>query len=54
MRFAPYSDLIYLPFFIYFLHFGAQEYNIYGWWVGELNGIVGIVPKDFLHPAYIL
>lgn len=32
----------------------AQEYNIHGWWVGELRGTVGIVPKDFLHPAYIL
>lgn len=31
-----------------------QEYNINGWWVGELNGTVGIVPKDFVHPAYIL
>lgn len=31
-----------------------QEYNIHGWWVGELNGVVGIVPKDYLHPAYIL
>lgn len=31
-----------------------QEYNIHGWWVGELNGAVGIVPKDYLHPAYIL
>ncbi|XP_044036009.1 src kinase-associated phosphoprotein 1 isoform X2 [Siniperca chuatsi] len=31
-----------------------KEYNIHGWWVGELNGTVGIVPKDFLHPAYIL
>ncbi|XP_042364616.1 src kinase-associated phosphoprotein 1 isoform X2 [Plectropomus leopardus] len=31
-----------------------KEYNIHGWWVGELNGAVGIVPKDFLHPAYIL
>ncbi|CAB1434284.1 unnamed protein product [Pleuronectes platessa] len=30
------------------------EYNIHGWWVGELNGALGIVPKDFLHPAYIL
>lgn len=34
--------------------FRFQEYNIYGWWVGELNGALGIVPKDFLHPAYIL
>lgn len=31
-----------------------QEYNIHGWWVGELNGVVGIVPKDYLLPAYIL
>ncbi|XP_075891034.1 src kinase-associated phosphoprotein 1 isoform X2 [Nelusetta ayraudi] len=32
----------------------SKEYNIHGWWVGELNGAVGIVPKDYLHPAYIL
>ncbi|XP_057681189.1 src kinase-associated phosphoprotein 1 [Corythoichthys intestinalis] len=32
----------------------SKEYNLDGWWVGELNGTVGIVPKDFLHPAYIL
>ncbi|XP_061520079.1 src kinase-associated phosphoprotein 1 [Phycodurus eques] len=32
----------------------SKEYNIDGWWVGELNGTVGIVPKDFLHPAYFL
>ncbi|GLD60040.1 src kinase-associated phosphoprotein 1 [Lates japonicus] len=36
------------------IHVISKEYNIYGWWVGELNGTVGIVPKDFLHPAYIL
>ncbi|XP_034049427.1 src kinase-associated phosphoprotein 1 [Thalassophryne amazonica] len=39
------GDLIYIV---------SKEYNIHGWWVGELNGTVGIVPKDFLHPAYIL
>ncbi|XP_064780103.1 src kinase-associated phosphoprotein 1-like [Oncorhynchus masou masou] len=39
------GDLIYIV---------SKEYNINGWWVGELNGTVGIVPKDFLHPAYIL
>ncbi|KAK7919397.1 hypothetical protein WMY93_010681 [Mugilogobius chulae] len=39
------GDLIYIL---------SKEYNIHGWWVGELNGTVGIVPKDFLHPAYIL
>uniref|UniRef100_H3CXK7 Src kinase-associated phosphoprotein 1 n=1 Tax=Tetraodon nigroviridis TaxID=99883 RepID=H3CXK7_TETNG len=38
------GDLIYII---------SKEYNIYGWWVGELHGAVGIVPKDFLHPAYI-
>lgn len=31
-----------------------QEYNMYGWWVGELNNMVGIVPKNFLMPAYDL
>lgn len=39
------GDLIYII---------SKEYNIHGWWVGELNGTVGIVPKDYLHPAYIL
>ncbi|KAM9425601.1 src kinase-associated phosphoprotein 1 [Pholidichthys leucotaenia] len=39
------GDLIYII---------SKEYNIHGWWVGELNGNVGIVPKDFLQPAYIL
>ncbi|XP_029954708.1 src kinase-associated phosphoprotein 1 [Salarias fasciatus] len=39
------GDLIYII---------SKEYNIHGWWVGELNGAVGIVPKDYLHPAYIL
>uniref|UniRef100_A0A3B3BB09 Src kinase-associated phosphoprotein 1 n=1 Tax=Oryzias melastigma TaxID=30732 RepID=A0A3B3BB09_ORYME len=36
------------------IHIISKEYNIHGWWVGELNGTVGIVPKDFLQPAYIL
>ncbi|XP_047232397.1 src kinase-associated phosphoprotein 1 isoform X2 [Girardinichthys multiradiatus] len=39
------GDLIYII---------SKEYNIHGWWVGELNGTMGIVPKDFLQPAYIL
>ncbi|XP_056325632.1 src kinase-associated phosphoprotein 1 [Danio aesculapii] len=39
------GDLIYIL---------SKEYNIYGWWVGELDGAIGIVPKEFLHPAYIL
>uniref|UniRef100_A0A671KBA2 Src kinase-associated phosphoprotein 1 n=1 Tax=Sinocyclocheilus anshuiensis TaxID=1608454 RepID=A0A671KBA2_9TELE len=32
----------------------SKEYNIHGWWIGELDGAIGIVPKEFLHPAYIL
>ncbi|KAK7122581.1 hypothetical protein R3I94_019633 [Phoxinus phoxinus] len=32
----------------------SKEYNIHGWWVGEIDGVIGIVPKEFLHPAYIL
>ncbi|CAL8309338.1 unnamed protein product, partial [Boreogadus saida] len=32
----------------------SKVYNIHGWWVGELKGEVGIVPKDFLDQAYIL
>ncbi|CAL8283185.1 unnamed protein product [Merluccius merluccius] len=36
------------------IHILSKEYNIHGWWVGELEGTVGIVPKDFLHLAYIL
>lgn len=32
----------------------SQEYNMYGWWVGELNNEVGIVPKEYLTAAYEL
>ncbi|XP_064380709.1 src kinase-associated phosphoprotein 1 [Dromaius novaehollandiae] len=32
----------------------SKEYNVYGWWVGELNNVVGIVPKDYLVAAYDL
>ncbi|XP_062859847.1 src kinase-associated phosphoprotein 1 [Trichomycterus rosablanca] len=39
------GDLIYIL---------SKEYNIHGWWVGELDGAIGIVPKEFLHPAYII
>ncbi|XP_068022499.1 src kinase-associated phosphoprotein 1-like [Melanerpes formicivorus] len=39
------GDLIYIL---------SKEYNPYGWWVGELNNEVGIVPKDYLMPAYEL
>uniref|UniRef100_A0A670Z7L3 Src kinase-associated phosphoprotein 1 n=1 Tax=Pseudonaja textilis TaxID=8673 RepID=A0A670Z7L3_PSETE len=39
------GDLIYII---------SKEYNMYGWWVGELNNIVGIVPRNYLMPAYDL
>ncbi|XP_007902570.1 src kinase-associated phosphoprotein 1 isoform X1 [Callorhinchus milii] len=36
------------------IHILSKEYNSYGWWVGELKGVVGIVPKDYLMEAYEL
>ncbi|OPJ74389.1 src kinase-associated phosphoprotein 1 [Patagioenas fasciata monilis] len=39
------GDLIYIL---------SKEYNVYGWWVGELDSTVGIVPRDYLAPAYEL
>ncbi|XP_012669923.2 src kinase-associated phosphoprotein 1 [Clupea harengus] len=39
------GDLIYIL---------SKEYNIHGWWVGEMGGNIGIVPKEYLHPAYIV
>ncbi|XP_037266832.1 src kinase-associated phosphoprotein 1 [Falco rusticolus] len=39
------GDLIYIL---------SKEYNTYGWWVGELNDAVGIVPRDYLVAAYDL
>uniref|UniRef100_A0A8C9EVW0 Src kinase-associated phosphoprotein 1 n=1 Tax=Pavo cristatus TaxID=9049 RepID=A0A8C9EVW0_PAVCR len=39
------GDLIYIL---------SKEYNMYGWWVGELNSTVGIVPKNYLAAAYDL
>ncbi|XP_063819221.1 src kinase-associated phosphoprotein 1 [Pseudophryne corroboree] len=32
----------------------SKEYNIYGWWVGELDGMIGIVPKEYLQVAFDL
>ncbi|XP_077171145.1 src kinase-associated phosphoprotein 1 isoform X3 [Paroedura picta] len=37
------GDLIYII---------SKDYSAYGWWVGELNSTVGIVPKEYLMPAY--
>ncbi|CAK7291964.1 Src kinase-associated phosphoprotein 1 [Vulpes lagopus] len=30
----------------------SKEYNMYGWWVGELNSLIGIVPKEYLTTAF--
>ncbi|KAJ8354451.1 hypothetical protein SKAU_G00220180 [Synaphobranchus kaupii] len=30
----------------------SKEYQNFGWWVGEMNGSVGIVPKDYLMEMY--
>ncbi|NXX91732.1 SKAP2 protein, partial [Centropus bengalensis] len=32
----------------------SKEYNSYGWWVGELNGTIGLVPKDYITEMYEL
>ncbi|XP_068616376.1 src kinase-associated phosphoprotein 2 [Brachionichthys hirsutus] len=32
----------------------SKEYQSFGWWVGERNGNIGIVPKDYLMELYAL
>ena len=32
----------------------SREFDTFGWWIGALNGSVGLVPKDYLSPAYEL
>ncbi|KAM6967955.1 src kinase-associated phosphoprotein 2 [Aplochiton taeniatus] len=32
----------------------SKEYQNFGWWVGEMKGSIGIVPKDFLIELYVL
>ncbi|XP_045155252.1 src kinase-associated phosphoprotein 1 [Echinops telfairi] len=32
----------------------SKDYNVYGWWIGELNNLVGIVPKEYLTTAFEL
>lgn len=34
--------------------FSPQEYDIFGWWVGEMKGVIGIVPKEYLMELYVL
>ncbi|KAI5618259.1 src kinase-associated phosphoprotein 2, partial [Silurus asotus] len=30
----------------------SKEYDTFGWWVGEMKGIIGIVPKSYLTELY--
>ncbi|CAN9514308.1 unnamed protein product [Ophioblennius macclurei] len=32
----------------------SKEYQSFGWWVGEKNGAIGIVPKEYLMELYVL
>lgn len=32
----------------------SQEYDKFGWWVGQFKGTVGLVPREYLTPAYEL
>ncbi|KAA0703035.1 Src kinase-associated phosphoprotein 2 [Triplophysa tibetana] len=32
----------------------SKEYDTFGWWVGEMKGAIGIVPKEYLMELYIL
>ncbi|XP_029360285.1 src kinase-associated phosphoprotein 2 isoform X2 [Echeneis naucrates] len=32
----------------------SKEYHNFGWWVGEKNGNIGIVPKDYLMELYAI
>nr|XP_054093119.1 src kinase-associated phosphoprotein 2 isoform X3 [Callithrix jacchus] len=30
----------------------SKEYNRYGWWVGEMKGVIGLVPKAYIMEMY--
>ncbi|NXQ38725.1 SKAP2 protein, partial [Catharus fuscescens] len=30
----------------------SKEYNRFGWWVGEMKGTIGLVPKDYVMEMY--
>ncbi|CAB1333829.1 unnamed protein product [Coregonus sp. 'balchen'] len=32
----------------------SKEYQSYGWWIGEMKGSVGIVPKEYLMELYAI
>ncbi|XP_010134313.1 PREDICTED: src kinase-associated phosphoprotein 2, partial [Buceros rhinoceros silvestris] len=50
------GDVIYILSKIYsrmrFPENKATEYNSFGWWVGEMNGTIGLVPKAYLMEMY--
>lgn len=29
-----------------------EEYNRFGWWVGEMKGTIGLVPKAYIMEMY--
>ncbi|XP_072365533.1 src kinase-associated phosphoprotein 2 isoform X2 [Scyliorhinus torazame] len=31
---------------------GTLEYNSHGWWIGQMKGTIGLVPKDYLIEMY--
>ena len=35
------------------IHVLSTDFEAESWWVGELKGKVGLVPKDYLSPAFI-
>lgn len=32
----------------------SQDYDKFGWWIGYLKGIIGLVPREYVTPAYEL
>ncbi|KAK7092812.1 src kinase-associated phosphoprotein 2-like isoform X1 [Littorina saxatilis] len=34
------------------VHVLSRDFDAERWWVGEVQGKIGLVPKDFLHPAF--
>ncbi|CAK8691100.1 unnamed protein product [Clavelina lepadiformis] len=34
------------------VHIISRDYESYGWWIGKKDGVVGLVPKEYLMEAY--
>lgn len=32
----------------------SQDYDKFGWWIGYLKGMIGLVPREYVTPAYEL